>query len=514
MHFDENIHFDEVSVFDDMNFFQWFPFAIRFLKMFYKANKLEEKFIENIIGNFALIEENNYIKMSVEEILTLLEDCISVFTEEWSAILLSEISIHICVEKLKQLLRSIGVKDPVTYIKPLLLNTETHIHKKALGKLAVSVVNNGLKDIFRNIKTDSDFRKFTEKDYGKFTKDLNDFLEHHGKYIEGMYRLEDKNYIEHPIMLVKAINEILADTKKLTEYMEIKITKKPEFIIPPVKGFKRRRIQYYVNRIKENVDNREKVTELKMQAYLEARRVFRVLGTIFAQAKIIESSADIFYMRVGEVFDCIKQGDNLGDYIKTVRKIIEQRKEEYKEYFNLPDNVKLVFADSVYNKKVFNVHYNGDDKVEEEIFYLGETGTVAGTAEDNEDDEFFPDTPENSQPQTPEKTQGQIQAEAIAKILGVTIKEDGVVEGLGGTETAENAENSTPQAENTENTTPENPTTQAENTSEKELTPEEEAKRIAEQARLEYEEKKKKDKNSKPAVELTTLTADELRDRF
>jgi pyruvate,water dikinase len=480
---------EKVSAFENMNFFSWLKFAIRFMRRFYKADKTEEKFINEIIGNFALLEQYNYNEMRTEDLIALIEDAIPTFSVEWGNVLLSELSLHICIDKLKYNLRTVGIKDPDSYIRPLLFNNDKDLHKKALGKLCVKIINAGEKNTFLNIKSDAEFNLFLQKECEKtgigaaLGAAIKEFTDEHGKFIEGMYRLEDKNFAEHPMLLVQQINSLIKNTDKLKEFMEVKVTKKPEFKIPPINGRKKRLISYYAKRIKSNIETRERIGELKMQAYLEARNIFRILGLKLTKANILSDVSDIFYMNIGEVLDFARQGGALGEYTQTVKKLIQKRREEYNNFFDLPDNTKLIFADSVFNKKVLNAHYDGEDVVDDYGF-LGESGEIAGEeTEESADEELT-------------ATEFSLNGETLA------LPEDN----------ADSGENKTPEnVKSDENKTPESKTA----TEEKPSAAEEEARLLFEQAQENFE-KKKPDapQKSEPKVQKINLTAEQLRDRF
>ncbi|MDR0918941.1 MAG: PEP/pyruvate-binding domain-containing protein [Oscillospiraceae bacterium] len=518
---------EKVNIFENMGFFSWLKFAVKFLRMFNKADKTEEKFIETTLGNFALLEQFNYNEMRSEDLIELLEEAMHTFSTEWSNVLLSELSLHICLDKLKSKLRTVGVKDPESYIKPLLFNNETELHKKALGKLCVRIINFGERTTFSRFKTDAEFNDFLEKEREKtgtgatFGEEIATFIHDHGKFIEGMYRLEDKNYAEHPMLLVNQINEILSDSEKLKEYMEVKVKKKPEFVMPPVGNGKKRIIKHYVKRIQANINNVERITDLKMQAYLEARNIFRLLGKLLTQARIITDESDIFYMQVGEVFDVVKNWSSLGEFSVTIQKLIVKRREEYKTFFDLPDNTQLVFADKIFNKQVFNAKYEGDDN-ENEYGLLGEYGVYAGDELETELDE---ELEENSK-KISEQSVAEMQAKAIATMLGAEVKSEEEKEvteekvqkkGKEEETVTEPVQENTPQATPSETskpqaTPPETPKPKAPSSvNSYNPTPEEEARLHFERAQQDFAKKKNKPQEK---IQKTNLTADQLRDRF
>lgn len=416
---DSSDFYSKTSIFDEMNFFTWIFTSIRFLKRFYRSEKLEEKFIENIISNFTILETFDYSVMQAEELVALLEDAMTKFSEEWSAVILSEISYHLCMRKLRHHLIAVGVRDVQTYLKPLMFKGDNQAFKKDLGKLCVSVVNHGLKLEFSRFTNSMQFNNFLAEDKTGFANDWERFIEAQGKHCEGVFRLEGRDFSTDPLSLIKQVNEIISNQDKLREYMEIKPVKKPDFIIPPVKGFRRKMIEYYAKRIQTINETREKITMLKIQGYCEARNIFHYLGDILVGAKVINNISDIFYMRVGEVTDCITQGDNLEEYSKTMQKIIDKRKDEYEKFYDLPDNPKLIFANQVFNKKVVNAQYDGVDVIEDNDYYLGQYGVLAGEEVEDSDigdnydrktDNFSEtsgefETDKETLPQSPEKSQ-------------------------------------------------------------------------------------------------------------
>jgi hypothetical protein len=211
------------------------------------------------------------------------------------------------------------------------------------------------------------------------------------------------------------------------------------------------------------------------------------------KAAVLSDTSDIFYLNVGEVLDITKQGAGLGEYGQTIKKLIQKRREEYINFFDLPDNTKLVFTDNVFNKKVLNAHYDGDDTVED-YGILGESGEFAGEeVEESADEELTYTGIDNLNTENADENTDNPTENANEDVTNLAENVNEIVN---------------PPTENSD----ENANKPAE---EKPSEAEEEARLLFEQAQANFEKNKAETpQNPQPQVEKVNLTAEQLRDRF
>jgi hypothetical protein len=353
--------------------------------------------------------------------------------------------------------------------------------------------------------------------------------------------------------LVKKLNDLIENKSKLQEYMSITEPERPEFKIPPVTGYRRTKVLHYANRITAILDGRDLVSEMKMLSYAEARRFFRHIGRTLREMGVLLENDDVFYMRFGEIVDCMGLGDEDGEFILAIRRIIESRKTEYAKFKDLPVNSKVVFAAKVFNKKVDNAYYDNSQNEEEfEDNVLGALGILAGGEEDTDGiqpeieeengenpqkEEIFEEQPKNpeyveeiienaiipppapvNEPEMPVDTpkpadNSEVLKEILEEFPPKNVEEKPIEPPV--------AEKEIPVKQEEKKPLPKNQTEVKDAVLESllqektALTPEEEeSRKIMEEVKKAFAEKKAKGNAEKPKVELTKMSLEEIRNRF
>ena len=91
------------------------------------------------------------------------------------------------------------------------------------------------------------------------------------------------------------------------------------------------------------IQNRELSRLNRSRIFGMVRSIFLSFAENFMKQRLIEDVKDIFYLKIDEVFDLVKNP-------KDVTELIERRKEEYRKYSLLPAYTRLVFAGVEFNK--------------------------------------------------------------------------------------------------------------------------------------------------------------------
>lgn len=120
---------------------------------------------------------------------------------------------------------------------------------------------------------------------------------------------------------------------------------------------------FFVNRAKTGIRNREISRLNRSRIYGMSRAIFLKIGTYYAQRGQLETARDVFYLRMEELLgDCDRKA------------LVSRRKQEQLQYENTPPYSRLVFAEKVVNKPMVE----GQSKLLDNPDVMTGIGTSAG----------------------------------------------------------------------------------------------------------------------------------------
>ena len=189
---------------------------------------------------------------------------------------------------------------------------------------------------------------YNKNSYSKceFEKLKDDYIELYGDRSLEELKLESKTFRTNRELLDKKIDEYTKDLDKLKEmYNNInkdnKVIVKENFIM-----------RFLVKRVNSGIKNREISRLNRSRVYGMVREMILLIGNNLVKDNIIENERDIFYLKLSEIFKL----DDI-DY----KKLINDRKNTYKNYYKLPAYSRLVFMDQEFDKNIKDVNLNKDN---------------------------------------------------------------------------------------------------------------------------------------------------------
>lgn len=189
---------------------------------------------------------------------------------------------------------------------------------------------------------------YNKNSYSKceFEKLKDDYIELYGDRSLEELKLESKTFRTNRELLDKKIDEYTKDLDKLEEmYNNInkdnKVIVKENFIM-----------RFLVKRVNSGIKNREISRLNRSRVYGMVREMILLIGNNLVKDNIIENERDIFYLKLSEIFKL----DDI-DY----KKLINDRKNTYKNYYKLPAYSRLVFMDQEFDKNIKDVNLNKDN---------------------------------------------------------------------------------------------------------------------------------------------------------
>ena len=198
----------------------------------------------------------------------------------------------------------------------------------------------------RNIECMRPIRELIELSVLSLTqRDTKEFKDRYAHYIM-LYgdrtieelKLETETFRTNPDLLEDKIREYTTDLAKLKQMQKS---------MNPVEGKALRGkgilFSFYVRRAMVGIQNRELSRLNRSRIFGMVRSIFLSFAENFVKQRMIGGVKDIFYLKVDEVFDLVKNP-------KDVTELIERRKEEYRRYSLLPAYTRLVFAGEEFNK--------------------------------------------------------------------------------------------------------------------------------------------------------------------
>ena len=111
-------------------------------------------------------------------------------------------------------------------------------------------------------------------------------------------------------------------------------------------------LKFLVKRVNSGIKNREISRLNRSRVYGMVREMILLIGNNLVKDNIIENERDIFYLKLSEIFKL----DDI-DY----KKLINDRKNTYKNYYKLPAYSRLVFMDQEFDKNIKDVNLNKDN---------------------------------------------------------------------------------------------------------------------------------------------------------
>ena len=185
---------------------------------------------------------------------------------------------------------------------------------------------------------------YSEMDKKTKEEKVKEYIEKYGDRNIEELKIETKTFRTNPELLNEQINLYMKDlknTKKLIESLE----KNKEFEDTKMDII----TKYLLKKCKKGIRNREISRLNRTRIFGIVRDMVVFLGKEYKNENIIEDVEDIYYLKLGEIFELLNKKQDM-------KKLISKRKNEYKVYEMLPGYSRMIFMNKEFNKNHMKVN--------------------------------------------------------------------------------------------------------------------------------------------------------------
>ncbi len=178
--------------------------------------------------------------------------------------------------------------------------------------------------------------------YEELKRLLSKYLSEYGDRCPEELKLEKPTYREHPEELIKIIKAYFKSNlssdllfrENNRKYLESEKLVRSTLTNP----FKRFAFDLVLHNARSSVRNRENMRFARSRAYGLVRRIFNMIGDIFAEQQILENKEDIFYLTINEIFGYIEGTSVTLD----LKRLVELRRNEYGTYESIEFDDRII----------------------------------------------------------------------------------------------------------------------------------------------------------------------------
>lgn len=305
----------------------------------YDNDKVKIPFFTRIKSYFHAIHEFNKAPKNMDYLNNKFIDVNDFFNKHFRENMSIE-EVHSLYDRVKE---EILLDWDITLVNDMYSFLYTALLKRRLKKKHVSEddINNYFSGI-TNIESLKPIKSLISLAYKKDKISKKEYEELYEEYISKYgdrsleeLKLESETFRTNPKLLDEKIKEYRKDLNKLEElyssfHKAEKETIKEDFIT-----------RFLSKRAMTGIKNREISRLNRSRIYGMVRSMFLSIGKTLAKEKRIKTQRDVFYLTIDEIFNYKKYD---------LKKLVKDRKEEYKIYYELPNYSRLVFAGSEFDK--------------------------------------------------------------------------------------------------------------------------------------------------------------------
>lgn len=328
-----------------LSFFKRFRTYINVVLEAFSVRRNMERLNEAYPAVEKYFRENFTEEITIDEIKQLYSEVEGKILSIWDITLLNDLYAFVFTGLLKSQIKKSGVKEPEKKVNEFISgisNIESMKPIKAMIKLA-----DYNRDILNDLSGSKDAKELSEKmeNYPDFKKKFYQYISLYGDRSPEELKMETVTFREDPLILMKKIHDLSSDrdiferTKKSLLKTE---TKSIEDIAYGINK-RKRRIKYFAGKASIGIMNREVSRLNRTRIYGMVRSMFLKAGEILSSEGKILEKRDVFYLTMEEVFN--------GDSREFVHKI-EERKNKYKGFYELPAFSRIVFSDKEFDKQI------------------------------------------------------------------------------------------------------------------------------------------------------------------
>lgn len=325
---------------------------IKVIKNFFKLLKENEKEMQELTIFFESVQQYHKQKykenMTNIELINLYEDLKDKIMQKWDLTLVNDMYAFIYTALVK---KSIKDKNIANLVIGNVNNLESMKPIEKLIELSIYAKNNDKYLELKNINCDEDYYLYLSKiNDTEFYKLLTDYIEEYGDRNVEELKLESKTFRTNPIIFINKLINYIED-ENLEEYLDKKSTIKDEITLS-------NNVKKYLHKAEMGIRYREKSRLSRSKLYGIMRKIVLDIARNFVKEEIIENEYDIFYLYYNEILEVINKDKN------DIKELIAQRKVEYKMYEKIPVFSRLVYNNTIVNKKHTNINNENIDAIE------------------------------------------------------------------------------------------------------------------------------------------------------
>ena len=325
---------------------------IKVIKNFFKLLQENEKEMQELTIFFESVQQYHKQKykenMTNIELINLYEDLKDKIMQKWDLTLVNDMYAFIYTALVK---KSIKDKNIANLVIGNVNNLESMKPIEKLIELSIYAKNNDKYLELKNINCDEDYYLYLSKiNDTEFYKLLTDYIEEYGDRNVEELKLESKTFRTNPIIFINKLINYIED-ENLEEYLDKKSTIKDEITLSS-------NVKKYLHKAEMGIRYREKSRLSRSKLYGIMRKIVLDIARNFVKEEIIENEYDIFYLYYNEILEVINKDKN------DIKELIAQRKVEYKMYEKIPVFSRLVYNNTIVNKKHTNINNENIDAIE------------------------------------------------------------------------------------------------------------------------------------------------------
>ena len=328
-----------------LSFFKRFRTYINVVLEAFSVRRNMERLNEAYPAVEKYFRENFTEEITIDEIKQLYSEVEGKILSIWDITLLNDLYAFVFTGLLKSQIKKSGVKEPEKKVNEFIsgiTNIESMKPIKAMIKLA-----DYNRDILNDLSGSKDAKELSEKmeNYPDFKKEFYQYVSLYGDRSPEELKMETITFREDPLILMKKIYDLSSDRDIFEKTKESLLKTKEKSIDDIACGInkRKRRIKYFAGKASIGIMNREVSRLNRTRIYGMVRSMFLKAGEILSSEGKISDKRDIFYLTMEEVFN--------GDHYEIATKI-EERKNKYKGFYELPAFSRIVFSGTEFDKQI------------------------------------------------------------------------------------------------------------------------------------------------------------------
>lgn len=283
--------------------------------------------------------------ISLEGIKKLYDEISDKVLSVWDITLLNDLYAFVFTGLLKASLKKSGLEDYEKKVNEFISgisNIESMKPIRAMIKLADW--ERTLLNEFGKATTEQELEEKLA-DSPCFREEFKEYITLYGDRSPEELKLETVTFRESPLLLMKKICDLSSD-KDIFERTKLALLSGDEASAKDISAGiqrKKRRILYFAKKASVGIMNREISRLNRTRIYGMVRSMFLRAGEIFYESGKLLDKRDVFYLTKEEIFY-----GNPDSFSETV----EQRKQDYHCFYELPAFSRIVFSDEEFDKKL------------------------------------------------------------------------------------------------------------------------------------------------------------------